>query len=429
MHTNLKARRHGLNFLRLFGAHFYGQLVTVFSTLLTPIVFLEVYGATNFGVWVLFSSVAQAFVYYDFGLSSSYGNEVRINYIDDAGRALGLFFHILKKIFRNFIIFNFLNVFGAWCYAYSSGISLDWWYVGFFVILNAMFQPFINLLMGLERYYDSHDSAVLKSNTARLLDALVLVSSYLTHPSLFLVFLSIVVLKLLVIICWFLYLRSKYLSTVFVNEQVLSIQYKSISVGFMLSSISAVFSIQAPIYISSILFGPTFTGFVSLYRTISRVPSQAFQLLALATAPHITEWYRLKNISKIRLMLLFAFTSIWIGMIFWFFILIEFQNFIEINWFKNKFEMTSKYTLYFCLAAALSMTSSMISTVLASLNKIHVEKGLQMLFISVICAAFIFCMGSFANEGAFLAAVAVVESVNVAYLLFVLLAKNREIFE
>jgi hypothetical protein len=368
--------------IKTLSAHSYGQLITIFLTLIIPSIIINRWGAEFFGKWITVFAITQFFSLSDLGISIGLGNQLCLNSNDSKEKAYALINKTCKFILLNiFFCILIILIVSILLNLYLEKILInninEMTIIFFFSSLISVFQPYQNILAAYYRYNNKIELGIFLTNTIRLLEGLVFI--VLTYEDIDLEYILVSLLIIRLIITIYIYLRIKIKCKNKTIEVEKFKEMKHAGYGFATIQISQQINLQGPVILISFIVGANEAGLLSVSRTISRLPVQPLIIFLNSINHDITELYKNKKFIEIKnnirkLALIFTTISVIIATIS-----ILATELIENYWLHNKLSLDTWLLLPLVLATCFVIRGFVYGLTLNSTNNTKTQSKINLL--------------------------------------------------
>jgi O-antigen/teichoic acid export membrane protein len=372
--------------IRTFSAHSYGQIITIFSTLVGPTVAVANWGAEGFGYWVSLSALAQFFSLSDLGASIALANQLCLKSdrsIDEAYRLTrNVILSYIKNAAISLAIILAAAFFLAFYYSYLIS-SQDAFILAFTfaaIAFSAALQPAIGIYSAAWRFIGRNEVGIFISNTIRLLEFLIFIGIVLLGKQMLIAAIVGALLKILASLIMYFHIPS--LIKQGKDKQLLSqkaqmhIELNKLTKaghGFTLISLSQQLTLQGPVLLISVILGPVQAAVFAACRTLSRLPVQPLSILLASLNPELTELIANKNYKQLKIIVFRMLFGVIILSILTGISSVYFIDIIQKYWLENKLNLDIKVLIPLCLAATFYLCGQVLNQTLTAANKTRAQ--------------------------------------------------------
>lgn len=292
------------------GANAFGQAVTIGSQLaLTPL-FFRVWGAGQYGEWLLLSSVPAYLMMADVGIGSAAGNEMTMSAgAGDQRAAQNTFLSALAVALGASLLALLVGALTAWLLWQSALLPLLHIPAQDAALISLALSAIVGLgffgsvLSAGFRCCGRNALGIMLSNTGRLFDAVTIGALLLAQQTPITISVVVLALRLLILlgqaamllrVCPWLFNGGGSAKFQVVRQLIRP------AVGFMAFPLGDALALQGPLLVIGSVFGGAGVAMFSSLRTLARVPVQLTNMFNSSIWPELSRAHGAGNLNLMR---------------------------------------------------------------------------------------------------------------------------------
>lgn len=285
-------------------ANMYGQLVTLFISIISVPVFLSIWTIEEYGIWVLIFTIPAYMAIMDFGVGTisinrmlmlrSNPNEVSVEYSAALFLLVAISFSLLVLLVSTFSLLNFFGVLSTELYLSVLFIA------GYSALL--LIHPLIDAPFKIS---ENFAISALLSNTLRLVEMCICLVVVVEYETYFSAAVTLFVSRFMMLLVTVVVVARKKMFP----KIIFSVDFNKVrkllveSCRFVWIPLGNLLYLQAGLFVLSLIAGPASVAIFSVYRTISRTMVQLYNVINRGFMPEFTICYGDGNLVRLRRLL------------------------------------------------------------------------------------------------------------------------------